>query len=125
MTDPFTVRPARDEDRAAVLAFCAQTWDWGDYLDWVWDDWMADPRGLFAVGTVGRRVVSVDKLTFLSPTEAFFEGLRVDPAYRGHGYAEQFEAHMLGEAARQGARVVRFLTAVDNFAVHKIAGRHG
>ena len=25
------VRPARSEDREAVLAFCQQTWEWGDY----------------------------------------------------------------------------------------------
>ena len=28
--DPLEVRPARPEDRDAVLAFCAHTWDDGD-----------------------------------------------------------------------------------------------
>ncbi|MGI8588188.1 MAG: GNAT family N-acetyltransferase [Chloroflexia bacterium] len=122
---PLLIRPARAEDREPVLAFCARTWNWGDYLPGVWNDWMADPRGLFAVGEVGGQVIGVDKLTFLSDDEAFFEGLRIDPDYRSQGYAGRFQRHMLEEAARQGARVVRFLTAADNTAVHLMAERDG
>ncbi len=122
---PLEIRPARPADRGPVLAFCRNTFSWGDYLDEVWDAWLADPRGLFAVGSAGDAIVGVDKLTFLSADEAFFEGLRINPAYRGRGYAQAFERHMLAEAARQGARVVRFLTAADNAAVHTIATRHG
>src|SRR5690348_11404580 len=110
MDETFAMRPAQAADREAVLAFCRQTWDWGDYLDRVWDAWIAQPRGMFAVATVGGRVMGVDKLTFLSADEAFFEGLRVDPAYRGQGYAARMEEYLLAEAARQGARVVRLLT---------------
>ncbi|HMA34711.1 MAG TPA: GNAT family N-acetyltransferase [Chloroflexia bacterium] len=122
---PLLIRPARATDRAAVLAFCRQTWSWGDYIDDAWDRWLADPTGLFAVGEADGRVVGVDKLTLLTPGEAFFEGLRIDPAVRGRGYAQQFQRHMLAAARRTGARVVRFLTAVDNTPVHKMAERDG
>ena len=27
------IRPARSEDREAVLAFCVETWKWGDYIE--------------------------------------------------------------------------------------------
>ena len=108
---PLTIRRARAEDREAVLAFCAQTWDWGDYIAEVWDAWLADAARHVRRGDVGGQVMAVDKLTFLSDDEAFFEGLRIDPAYRGRGYAARFEEYMLAEAARQGARVVRLLTA--------------
>jgi len=27
------IRPARPEDREAVLAFCMHSWDWGDYIE--------------------------------------------------------------------------------------------
>ena len=39
------IRPARPEDREAVLAFCMHTWDWGDYIESVWDEWLHDPQG--------------------------------------------------------------------------------
>ena len=122
---PLTIRRARAEDRAAALAFCAHTWTWGDYIAEVWDAWLADPRGAFVVGEVDGQVMALDKLTFLSSDEAFLEGFRIDPAYRGRGYAPRFERYLLDEAARQGARVVRFLTAAGNEAIHHIAERDG
>ncbi len=119
------IRPARAGDRDAVLAFATATWSWGDYLAEVWDRWLADEMGLLAVGEADGRVVGVDKLTLLTPTEAFFEGLRIDPAYRGRGYAQAFQNYMLAEAARRGARTVRLLTAHDNSAIHHMAARDG
>ncbi len=121
----LAIRPARTEDRAAVLAFTTATWSWGDYLAEVWDGWLAEEQGVLAVGEADGRVVGVDKLTFLSPTEAFFQGLRIDPAVRGRGYAQAFQNYMLAEAARQGARVVRLITAHDNSAIHHMAERDG
>jgi GNAT superfamily N-acetyltransferase len=119
------LRPAQAEDRAAVLAFATHTWDWGDYLAEVWDDWLADPTGLFMVGEVAGEIVGVDKLTFVAPGEAFFEGLRIHPAYRGRSYAQAFQAHMLAEAKDQGAHVARLLTAADNTPIHHMAERDG
>ena len=46
------IRPARSEDKAAVLAFTQNTFHWGDYIDWVWDDWIADPQGSMIVAFV-------------------------------------------------------------------------
>lgn len=126
MTAPrLHIRPARPADRGAVLAFCRHTWSFGDYIGEVWDAWLQDARGAFVVGEVDGRVMGLDKLSFLSAGEAFFEGLRIDPAYRGHGYAQQMQQHLLAEAERQGARVVRLLTAAGNSAVHIMAGRDG
>jgi len=121
----FAIRPARAEDRDAVLAFTTATWSWGDYLAEVWDSWLAEEQGVLAVGEAAGRVVGVDKLTFLSPSEAFFQGLRIDPAVRGRGYAQAFQNYMLAEAARQGARTVRLITAHDNSAIHHMAERDG
>jgi GNAT superfamily N-acetyltransferase len=121
--DAFQIRPARAADREAVLAFCAQTWEWGDYIGEVWDQWLADRGGVLVVGEVGGQVMGVDKLTFLAPGEAFFEGLRIAPAYRGRGYAGRFQRFMLAEAANRGAHVLRFLTAADNTPIHKNAAR--
>ena len=119
----FHIRPARAADREAVLAFCAQTWDWGDYIAEVWDRWLADSEGVLVVGEVHGQVMGVDKLTFLAPGEAFFEGLRIAPTYRGRGYAGRFQRFMLAEAARRGAHVLRFLTAATNTPIHKNAAR--
>ena len=128
MTAPSTalvIRPARAEDKAAVLAFAQHTWDWGDYLQWVWDAWLADPRGSLVVAEIEGRVVAVDMLSEPRPGEGWFQGLRVDPAYRGRGIALALEVHQLAVARERGLHTLRFMTLATNTPVHKNALRHG
>ncbi len=53
------IRPARSEDREAVLAFSSHTWDWGDYIEYVWDEWLHDPQGMLFVATSDGQPVGV------------------------------------------------------------------
>lgn len=123
----FVFRDARPEDRDEVLAFTAGTWQGGDYIPWVFDDWLNDHAGRFlvAVDSGSGKIAAIDKLSFLSPDEAWFEGLRVHPDFRGQGLAARLEKLMLDQARSRGAEVVRFLTLVDNRPVHRNGYRHG
>src|SRR5439155_10276545 len=71
------------------------------------------------------RIAGIDKMSFLSPTEAWFEGLRVHPDFRGRGLSTRFETYMITEAARRGARTISLLTNVGNLPVHRNTYRHG
>src|SRR5689334_19752757 len=82
------IRPAREEDRAAVLAFCAQTWDWGDYIEYVWDEWLRDAQGALLVATSDGTPVGITHMRILTSQEVWLEGMRVDPAYRNQGIAK-------------------------------------
>lgn len=114
---PYTeIRPARSEDREAVLAFCAHTWDWGDYIEYVWDEWLHDPQGQMFVATVDGQPVGVAHFRMLSATEAWLEGIRIDPAYRQQGLATAINNTMLAEAMRRGATVARLITESTNTA---------
>jgi len=123
----FVFRQAHPTDKQEVLALTANTWENGDYIEWVFDDWINDPQGRFlvAIESPSGRIAGIDKLSFLSPTEAWFEGLRVHPDFRGRGLATSFQTYMIGEAQRLGAQTVRFLTNVDNLSVHRKAYRDG
>src|SRR5579884_2026420 len=46
------IRPARPEDGDVVLPFCQDTWEWGDYIDRVWDGWLAEQDGRLFTATV-------------------------------------------------------------------------
>src|SRR5512133_294913 len=114
MSDPFPAgeyiyRDVRAEDKAEILAFTEHTWEFGDYIQYVFDDWLADPHGRFLVAEeqTSGRIVALDKMTMLSPTEAWFEGLRVHSDFRGRGLAARLQKYMIGEAARLGAKAVR------------------
>ena len=122
---PFLIRPARATDKAAVLAFCSRTFDWGDYLPEVWDEWLADPQGQLLVATLGEVPVGVAKVTLLTPTEAWLEGLRVDERYRGHGLGWQFQVRCLQVAHELGADVARLATHSKNLPVHTMTERSG
>ena len=108
------VRPALAEDRDTVLAFCANTWEWGDYIERVWDNWLHDPDGRLFVATVDARPVGVSHMRMLSSTEVWLEGGRVDPEYRRLGLGRALTQAMLLEAMRRGATVARLMVEASN-----------
>lgn len=123
----FLLRDALPEDRDAVVAFTADTWEGGDYIHWVYDDWVRDELGRFlvAVEVSSGQIAAIDKLSFLAPGEAWFEGIRVNPAYRGRGLAAAMQRHLIEEARSMGARTVRFITNVIPSPIQRIAYRDG
>jgi GNAT superfamily N-acetyltransferase len=121
----LSIRPARAGDRGAMERICAHTFEWGDYIPEVWDDWLDDEEGLVSVGEVAARVVALSKITFQTPCQTWLGGMRVDPEYRRRGIAGAFLAHDLSSSRGRGARVARLATGDHNVAVHNIASRAG
>ncbi|HEX7736419.1 MAG TPA: GNAT family N-acetyltransferase [Ktedonobacteraceae bacterium] len=119
------VRQAREEDRAAVLAFCEHTWEWGDYIAYTWDEWLNDPSGQLLVAVVDGQPVGLVHLLMLNATDAWQEGMRVDPAYRQQGIARRLSFEASAEAMRRGATTVRLLTNSTNAAsIHMVEQAH-
>jgi ribosomal protein S18 acetylase RimI-like enzyme len=110
------IRPARAEDRDAVLAFCAHTWESGDYITYVWDRWLHDTQGLLLVATSDGHPVGIDHLQMLNATDAWLEGLRVDPNYRHQGIAKAMGTALMAEAMRRRALRVRLISESTNAA---------
>jgi hypothetical protein len=61
---PARIRRATAGDRAAVLAFCQDTFSWGDYIDQEWDDWLGDPTGMATETTNDAALRQVARLGF-------------------------------------------------------------
>lgn len=118
------IRPARAEDRDSVLAFCANTWEWGDYVEYVWDEWLNDPNGVLLVALVEERPVGIAHLQMLTPDDAWLEGLRVDPNYRLQGLGAALNIACVEEAMKRGARYARLLTSSDNVASITMVEHH-
>src|SRR5216110_2423172 len=108
------IRPALTEDRDTVLAFCTNTWEWGDYIERVWDNWLHNPAGRLFVATVDARPVGISHMRMLSSTEVWLEGMRIDPEYRRMGLARALNQVMLVEAMRRGATLVRLIVEAEN-----------
>lgn len=125
MNDKIRVRPARPEDRDQVLAFCGRTFEWGDYIGDVWDKWVNDPAGPLLVAVVGDQVVGTGKVTMISGSEAWLEGLRVNPAFRGQGLAQAMYEAAETTARKRWAKVARYATFSSNTAIHNLSERFG
>jgi GNAT superfamily N-acetyltransferase len=119
------VRRAQPEDRDGVLAFCERTLEWGHSIGDVWDAWLADRAGPLLVAEVDGEPAGVGKVTMLSRAEAWLEGLRVNPAFRGSGVAQAMYHAAESEARRRGARVTRYGTPSWNMAIHALSERFG
>ena len=113
------VRSARAEDKDIVLAFCTHTWDWGDYIEHVWDEWLVDSQGELFVAVTDGQPTGVAHLRMVNATDAWLEGLRVDPNYRQQGIAKALNVAMLEGAMRRGATIARLVTESTNTgAIH-------
>lgn len=126
METELTIRPARPGDRPAMERICAHTWDWGDYVPELWDQWLTGGGDEGAiVGELAGRVVALSKIAFQTPDQVWLEAMRVDPDYRRRGIAGQFLEFSLAHARARGARVVRLGTGHHNQPVHVLASRAG
>ena len=101
------LRPARPDDKAAIVAFTRDTWDWGDYLEQVFDRWLAAPDSLGLIAEVAGEPVGYARGSLLSPTEAWAQGLRVRPDHRRRGLATALMEGLADWARAAGARVMR------------------
>ena len=119
----ITLRPARLEDRDAILAISAQIWEGEDYIPNVLDDWIAE--GGLAVAELDGQLAGLGKLTVFAPGEVWLEGLRVDPAHRGKGVAKALAHHQFESALALKPRSIRFATAEVNAESLHIAAKQG
>ena len=119
------VRLARAEDKDAVLAFTQKTWDWGDYIQYVWDDWLSAANGELAVAEVDGAVAGITMTTILGPGEGWLQGLRVHPDYRRHGMARQLTAHQLDWLRQRGVTVARLAVHHHNIPSQTLVAQTG
>ena len=114
-------RPALPCDKADVLQFTKFTWDGGDYIRYVWDDWMADPHGLLAAAEYGGHCVGIAKASLSAPGQWWLEGFRVDPELQGRRIGSHLHEYIHGWWLEHGDGVIHFMTSSRRVKVHHLA----
>nr|WP_228546104.1 GNAT family N-acetyltransferase [Halegenticoccus tardaugens] len=124
----MSVRRARPEDYEAVAEFTSRTWadrDGSDYIPRIYRDWIADDGDgqmtfvLDADGDAERpseAVAGICQGVLLSDYEAWAQGMRVNPEYRGHGVSLDLSRAVFRWAAAEGATVARNMVFSWNVA---------
>jgi len=109
----LTVRQAELDDYEDVAAFTSDTWadrrDDGDYIPRVFEDWVESdgPRQRTFVADAGDDVAGIVQLVRLSEHEAWAQGMRTNPDYRGSGVGLQLVHAGFDWARERGATVAR------------------
>lgn len=108
-----TVRQARADDEAAVVAFAEHVWqdrpDTVDYIPDVFASWVDSdgPDQRTMVAEVDGTAAGLCQAVMLTDHEAWFQGMRVDPDCRGEGLGLAMVEHGFDWAREQGATVGR------------------
>ncbi len=119
----LTVRQARAADADAVAAFTRDTWSEqgaSDYLPDVFPHWVEsdgpDQRTFVVDVDDGADVAGVLQGVMLSDTEAWAQGMRVNPDYRGRGLGTKLTRAVFQWARDRGAVVCRNMVFSWNVA---------
>jgi GNAT superfamily N-acetyltransferase len=124
--DSLTIsfRRVTPDDMPRVLEISAGVWDGQDYVPSVLDEWLAaDDADLIGV-LAGDLLVGFGHCVWMSPAYAWFEGLRIDAAWRNRGIARALHEHMLEWAHARGAMRVGLSVYLDNQASLRIVESH-
>lgn len=120
-----TYRRATHDDYEDVAAFTADTWsdrDGSDYIQDVYHDWIevddpdAKDRQFTCVAEVDDQVVSIAQVVALSEHEAWCQGMRTAPAFRGVGIGKELTHELWDWARERGATVARNMVFSWNMA---------
>jgi ribosomal protein S18 acetylase RimI-like enzyme len=130
----LNIRPAKSADKEEVLRFCTDTFDWGDYIEQVWDLWRLDQNGVLLVAEEAEyghnqkqsSVIAVSHAS-LCPNKknVWLEGIRVNPNFRRRSVATQLLNKMISYGKKQGAREASAMVADNNIASQLMMERNG
>ncbi len=124
MENAIVVRSARPADKDPILAFCQNTFSWGDYIADVWDLWLTDTLGRMFVAQVGEQPVGVVHAA-LADGAAWMEGMRVHPDFRQRGVATAMDVAARAFAREHACSRARLVTSVKNIAAQALLARIG
>lgn len=113
------VRAAEHDDYDDVAAFTQNTWpdrDSGDYIPRIYHDWIEGEDQRTAVAEVDGDVVAIAQSVLLSDWEAWNQGLRVHPDYRGRGISVPVTEDLFDWARERGATTARVMVFSWNVA---------
>lgn len=125
--DDLSIRFARvtPADTPRILEISAGVWDGEDYVPAVLDAWLADPDGALMGAWVEDRLVAFAHLLRLTPAYAWFEGLRIDSAWRNRGIGRAFTRRMIHLADELGMQRIGLSVHLDNTTSRHVVESQG
>lgn len=104
------IRPATHDDYDDVVAFTQNTWeerDGGDYIPRIYHEWIDKADAETLVADAGDELAGIAQVVTLNEDEAWCQGMRTNPDYRGRGVSVAINVGMFDWARERGATVAR------------------
>ncbi len=108
------IRRATHDDYEDVAAFTGSIWEdrGGDYIPEIYHDWLEDDeesgKKTF-LAEIDGEAAGIVQGVMLSPEEAWFQGMRVSPAYQRQGVSQRLNEASFEWARAQGATIGRVM----------------
>ena len=118
------IREIRLSDKARVLEISSQIWEGDDYLPLVFDEWVNDD-GVFAGLWENDILVGFGKLTYLTATDVWLEGLRKDEKSGANKVGEKLSKYYFDYLKGKKVGSIRFSTYFGNIASIKLNEKLG
>ncbi|MCF7793233.1 MAG: GNAT family N-acetyltransferase [Candidatus Cloacimonetes bacterium] len=119
------IREIKPQDKKRILEISQNIWEGDDYISRVFDDWVANPNGLFSGLWENGKLVGFGKLTHLTEEDIWLEGLRKDETSGAKGVGEKLSKHYINYLKGKQIRSVRFSTYFGNIASIKLNEKLG
>ena len=120
------MRKITPEHKERVLQISKDIWEGDDYIPEIFDKWIADPYGEFVGLFDENTLVAFGKMTYLTPTDVWLEGLRKDQGVSVKGVCKIFTEYYLSLLSqKQYLTSVRFATYFKNHGSITPAERAG
>lgn len=125
MKGKLVIRPAQLSDKETVFKLCERTFDWGDYVPNVWDEWLEERHSKVLAATLDGELLGIMRVALPKTSEAWFQAARTHPNHRREGIATALAEACSEWARSMGARVVRLSTDSDNYVAQKALDKLG
>lgn len=107
------ITPAHKE---RIIQISKEIWEGNDYIPEIFDTWVSDPFGEFVGLFKDSELIAFGKMTYLTPTDVWLEGLRKDQHADVKGVSKFFtEYYMDFLSQRHDLTSVRFATYFENY----------
>jgi GNAT superfamily N-acetyltransferase len=119
-------RHAKQSDKEDVFRFCTNTFEWGDYIEEVWDVWYSDPNGYLMIAEKNEMIAAVSH-AYVCPNRnrIWLEGIRVNPDFRRRSIGTELIKKMVQYGKEQGAQEAAGLVSVKNVASQAMMEKNG
>ncbi|MGN6709926.1 MAG: GNAT family N-acetyltransferase, partial [Candidatus Nitrosocosmicus sp.] len=125
------IRKAKDTDKNEVVNFCKNTFEWGDYIDKVWDIWLKDTSGLLLVAETYDNTkqspypIALAHISECPDNILWIEGVRVNRKYRHMGIASSLITHITDIGLKNGFKEFNAIVSKTNTPSQRMLVKNG